>query len=364
MELIYQEEKEAKPIYDMYQKIFEDPEEFAKYYFEEVYATNEVLLAKEGDKLLGMIHLNPYHIRAGEKTYTLSYIVAVAVWKEYRRKGIMAAMLRKCLNDMHQKKQPFTYLMPANRAYYEPFGFRFVMDWKESMIHNICEHTKEEDQTPEDSRIIKVQEEHYEEIRIFLEQFMKAYQIYTVPDERYLERLSKESQSGDGNLMAYYEGKQLQGVFAESFEEDEVYIRWSYSLKPKDMLDKLKQRYQGKKIYITEGNLTQGIKVPKIMARITNLAAWQEILRGKKDFTFRLLIRDPYIKDQDGVFLFQCLNHKISIGRIDTPEWEDEVSIDELTQVFFDYDAGQILKQHEYLKDIVPAGPIYISEEV
>ena len=45
-------------------------------------------------------------------------------------------------------------------------------------------------------------------------------------------------------------------------------------------------------------------------------------------------------------------------------KWEDEISIDELTQVFFDYNAGQILKQHEYLKDVVPAGPIYISEEV
>ena len=48
----------------------------------------------------------------------------------------------------------------------------------------------------------------------------------------------------------------------------------------------------------------------------------------------------------------------------DAQGWEDEISIDELTQVFFDYDAGQILKEHEYLKDIVPAGPIYISEEV
>ena len=49
MELIYQEEKEVKPVYDMYQKIFEDPEEFAKYYFEEVYASNEVILAVAGD---------------------------------------------------------------------------------------------------------------------------------------------------------------------------------------------------------------------------------------------------------------------------------------------------------------------------
>ena len=158
MELIYQEEKEVKPVYDMYQKIFEDPEEFAKYYFEEVYASNEVLLAREGQKILGMIHLNPYHIRTGEKTYTLNYIVAVAVWKEYRRQGIMAAMLTKCLNDMHQKRQPFTYLMPANKAYYEPFQFTFVMDWEETMIHSMNDSDKIIPAIQQDARIVTAPE--------------------------------------------------------------------------------------------------------------------------------------------------------------------------------------------------------------
>ena len=229
--------------------------------------------------------------------------------------------------------------------------------------------------------------EDYQTIQNFLERFMEQYKIYTVPDEPYLRRLEKESQSGDGSLLAYYEDDLLQGVFAESFEEDEVYIRWAYSLEPEHMINQIKQRHKGKKIYITEGNLFKGNsigkdfiqskKVPKIMARITNLTAWGEILQGKNDFTFRILVKDPYIKDQNGVFQFQCLNHKISIQRADIPQdetldihttdaqgWEDEISIDELTQVFFDYDAGQILKEHEYLKDIVPAGPIYISEEV
>ena len=39
MELIYQEEKEVKPVYDMYQKIFEDLKEFTEILFEEVYAS-------------------------------------------------------------------------------------------------------------------------------------------------------------------------------------------------------------------------------------------------------------------------------------------------------------------------------------
>ena len=100
MEIVYQKNKDKQPVYDMYQKIFEDPEPFAQYYFEEIYATNQVILAEEDNKILGMLHLNPYHIRAGKKTYTLNYIVAGAVWKEYRRRGIMAEMLKKCFNNM------------------------------------------------------------------------------------------------------------------------------------------------------------------------------------------------------------------------------------------------------------------------
>lgn len=288
---------------------------------------------------------------------------------------------------MHQKKQPFTYLMPADRAYYEPFQFTFVMDWEETEINlsnsadriipasqqdmNLQGQSLQEKKSQE-TRIIKIPEEDYEQIAAFLEQFMQPYQIYTIPDKQYLRRLSKESQSGDGDLMAYYEGEELKGVFAESFEDDEVYIRWAYSTTPENMLHEIKYRHHNKKIYITEGNLAKGEKIPKIMARITDLTAWGAILRGKNDFTFRLLVKDPYIEDQNGVYQFKCLNHKISIQRADTLEpgmseaqkWEDEISIDELTQVFFDYDAGQILKEHEYLKDIVPAGPIYISEEV
>lgn len=362
MEIIYQQEKDKQPIYDMYQKIFHDPEEFADYYFEEIYATNQVVLAKEEDKILGMIHLNPYEIKAGKKTYTLNYIVAVSVWKEYRRRGIMAAMLKRCLNDMHKQKQPFTYLMPANKEYYEPFQFRFVMDWEESVIGK--EHTNGRYKKNKDEKIIPIHSKDYRKIQLFLQQFMHPYKIYTMPNEQYLRRLTKENKSGDGNLMAYYKDDTLQGVFAESFEEDKVYIRWAYSYKPEHMLEVLRQRYAGKTIYITEGNLTKGEKEPKIMARITNLTVWGEILQAKDDFSFRLLVKDPYIKDQDGVFEFKSLNHNITIQRVDAQEWEGEISIDELTQVFFDYDAGQILNKHEYLKDIVPAGPVYISEEV
>lgn len=94
MEIIYQKNKDKQPVYDMYQKIFEDPEPFAQYYFEEIYATNQVILAEEDNKILGMLHLNPYHIRAGKKTYTLNYIVAVAVWRNIEEEASWQRCLR------------------------------------------------------------------------------------------------------------------------------------------------------------------------------------------------------------------------------------------------------------------------------
>ena len=53
MEIVYQKNKDKQPVYDMYQEIFEDPEPFAQYYFEEIYATNQVMLAEEDNKILG-----------------------------------------------------------------------------------------------------------------------------------------------------------------------------------------------------------------------------------------------------------------------------------------------------------------------
>lgn len=90
------------------------------------------------------------------------------------------------------KEQPFTYLMPANKAYYEPFQFRFVMDWEETMIddHNI---SYTDDTTDRNHKIVHIMAEDYQTIQNFLERFMEQYKIYTVPDEPYLRRLEKKA---------------------------------------------------------------------------------------------------------------------------------------------------------------------------
>lgn len=127
---------------------------------------------------------------------------------------------------------------------------------------------------------------------------MEQYKIYTVPDEPYLRRLEKESQSGDGSLLAYYEDDLLQGVFAESFEEDEVYIRWAYSLEPEHMINQIKQRHKGKKIYITEGNLFKGNSIGKDFIQSKKYQrSWQgsrTLLLGERSCKERTILHSGY----------------------------------------------------------------------
>ena len=84
----------------MWDEIFDDPEEFADYYFTEICKQNKILLAYKGDVPVGMIHLNPYEMQVEGKKELCYYIVGVAVKPEYREQGIMHRMMQYVLADM------------------------------------------------------------------------------------------------------------------------------------------------------------------------------------------------------------------------------------------------------------------------
>lgn len=352
MELIYDEKDHEEQIYKMYQEIFQDPEPFAKYYFKEIYKHNQVLIAKNQGNLVGMIHLNPYRISIRQKVFSLKYIVAVAVDTNCRRQGIMAIMLKKILNDMSRENLPFTYLMPADKAYYEPFDFVFAMDWNE------CETSGKEGTIL--GEIIPIEDDTV--ISEYLYDFMKEYEVYTIPDQEYIQLTRKECVSANGEWMAWKMKGEIKGMFAVGYEDEDVFLRWAFSKEPEQMLLQIRNFYKGRMIEITGGNLMKGCQVPKIMCRITSLKAWEELLTCRKDISFNLRIVDPLIDENHQCFRFVSNNHKMKIEK--TKEEGKTITIGELAQVFFGYGAKEILEEYPYLKQIEPIRPMYISEEV
>ena len=78
----------------MWDEIFDDPEEFADYYFTEICKQNKILLAYKGDVLAGMIHLNPYEMQVEGKKELCYYIVGVAVKPEHHAQNDAARACR------------------------------------------------------------------------------------------------------------------------------------------------------------------------------------------------------------------------------------------------------------------------------
>ena len=132
----------------MWDEIFDDPEEFADYYFTEICKQNKILLAYKGDVLAGMIHLNPYEMQVEGKKELCYYIVGVAVKPEYREQGIMHKMMQRVLADMKKDGRAFTFLMPEREEYYESLGFEKVFHTLELDI-DIAE-LEDEDVVPDD----------------------------------------------------------------------------------------------------------------------------------------------------------------------------------------------------------------------
>ncbi|MBS7007554.1 GNAT family N-acetyltransferase [Anaerostipes sp.] len=355
MELVYDDKSRRELICRMYQDIFHDPQTFADYYFDVVYPKNQVLMAWDGSSPVGMIHLNPYRMKISDCEFDAHYIVAVATKKEARRKGVMRNMLFKVLNDMAERGEPFTYLMPADRAYYEPFDFVFVMDWTETEIIG-AEGIPAGEVRP-------FREADTEKVLEFLNRQIQSYDIYTVMDAAYLRQAAAEAESQGGSLMVWKEHGRISGVFAYGREDNTVYVRLGFAGEEESFLDMLRVSFPGKKIEISAGCLKKGTRVPKIMFRITCLEALCRCLKGRTGREFILTIKDPIIEKNSGTFLFSPSKDGTKIQKTEEKA-EGELTIGELSKAVFGYEGEEILEMYPCLKELIPMDAVYITEEV
>lgn len=125
--LRYLQQQEKIRSRELYEEMFpEDEPEFVDAYYRYKSADNEILVLEEEQELISMLHLNPYCFWFRGSLVESNYIVAVATKPMYRHQGCMRQLLTKALSDLYEKRQPFTFLMPASEAIYRPFDFRFV----------------------------------------------------------------------------------------------------------------------------------------------------------------------------------------------------------------------------------------------
>ena len=380
----------------LWEEVFEeDTAKFLDYYETYVADHNQIFAEEEAGDVVSMVQLNPYRVHMGEAEADSYYIVAVATRESCRHQGRMRRLLTEALQFMYQEKIPFTFLMPASEAIYQPFDFLTV--YRQSMFTYGAEMGTDTDSS---WHCIPCCWEQLKELAEWSDAFLQKHsEISTVRTEDYYKRIWMEQESMNGQILLFYEGSQMKGycftgyedsgeaweiaVEADSPEEQtgvdnravfdaqavanrravEALTRWFGEQ------NQLPVRICG---FLPESGI-DGIPArelsnrPMTMVRIVNLEAFVSRLRAKKPVQFVVHIKDPILPENCGTFCFDLGREHAVLTRIEEHSEQTggtseitEMTISELAAALYDVERNEKIPQsdiylleHVYLNEIV-----------
>lgn len=242
---------DSSQIRGLWELIFsEDTSDYLDFYFDHVYKNNIVIVARENENIIGMLHMNPYELKEN-KTY---YIVGVATLPEFRGKGIMRKMMEFAIEIAKAEHISKLILLPVDERYYAPFGFRFVSNQYNTLLHSSLyhQHVIESDMPIAHS----IQSFHeFNDAMIELKKMQGGIESYKEMEvlwtDQYIEQLYDEMKSEGGKISSVDEHIVL------FYDEEIVEVRTIY-INPHKSLDGLKKWLilyaKGRDIHLHEVN--------------------------------------------------------------------------------------------------------------
>lgn len=334
--------KEAcKTTRSLWEEVFpEDSIQFTDYYFEQKAPKNIGYVLGE-EPYDAMMFRTPYPLCIGNKQRQISYIVGVATRKQCRHRGYMRRLLLHSFQEMYDEKQPFTFLMPANPAIYEPFDFRYIYErnlWKlredfeiENWVEGKNKITDVMVEGPElkaagfeagfeagrsncsgESGLnglysVSYLQEAYSKLPILdmlaefaNEHLKKHYNIYVHRDVSYYEMQLKESKAQNGDIYVFFDHGELKAFFLYAKEGEEVFIQEVVEAEER-ILDFL-QREEKKK--------------PIIMARIIHLEEMMRLVCSKEPRSLVIEIKDELIGQNTGIYRWEISERGSRVTKI------------------------------------------------
>ncbi|WP_346911606.1 GNAT family N-acetyltransferase [Faecalicatena orotica] len=322
----------------LWEKVFaEDSREFLDYYYFIKTRDNQIYVIEEDGGVRSMLQLNPYLLQVEDRQFPCNYIIAVATEENYRKRGYMGELLRKAMQDMYARKEPFTFLMPAAEAIYTPYDFRFVY------AQNQCE-SMGTDSAAELELTDAGMRDAADMAAFFNQYFAEKYQVCAVRDETYYQTMIFEQQSENGGVKLIKEGQDIKGMFAYASEENVVEIREPLYLDEyeaqfqKAVRDLRSGRDVPVKIYACR-NGEHVKKVPIIMVRILHLETFLSAVKVKEGerLSCSFAVLDSIITKNSRVWKLTGGQDSRDVQVSETEDSEGVLTISALTSFLFGY---------------------------
>lgn len=317
------EKEECKTARVLWEEVFyEDSFQFTEYYFKEKaqYNIGYVIGKNPYD---AMIFRTPYKLQIGKVQQEISYLVGVATRKECRHRGYMSKLLLHSMKEMYREKKPFTFLMPANPAIYQPFDFQYIYErqvwcFKEpEKMHLLLDSLREEGKKEETKiprqglysvRNIRKKNPSFPIMELLAEfsngYLKKHYHIYVHRDASYYERQLKESEAQNGDIYVLFHQGKIEAYFIYAREDEKAFLQ--------EVIEK------------TEGSLDflqkEEKKKPIIMGRIIHLEEMMKLICGKEEREMVIGIKDSLLPQNNGIFRWKITPQGSYVTKIQSQE--------------------------------------------
>lgn len=346
MKIRFAQEYDLQEIKSMWEYCFGDTEIFMNYYFDYKYKCENTLVVEERSRVISSLQLNQYKIKINENIYDASYVVGVSTLPEARGIGAMKDLMSTALNELYDKNQVVSILMPIDYRLYRKFGYEHCYDQinyeidmellKDFKLNGVFKKALNED---------------IDYIVNIYESFLEDKNGYVKRDRNYYEILFKEIESENGYVYIHENKEQMDGYIVY-FKMDETMFVREIAYNNIDALKSIlkfiyNHNTQFKKASINSiiddkikliipalKKIDTNIK-PFMMGRVINVKKFIEGLDVSKDIKLKLRVKDGSIDQNNKMFL---INNKKIVESVSTDENEDVyMDINTFSQLAFSY---------------------------
>ena len=113
-------------LHTLWKDVFGDEDGYIDLFFSGAYTASHPFAIVENGEVRSVLYLLDCHLQSGGTLYDGYYLYAAATKPQYRRRGLMRALIEEAKTYMRETKKDFIALVPANTPlyhYYHTFGF-------------------------------------------------------------------------------------------------------------------------------------------------------------------------------------------------------------------------------------------------
>lgn len=219
----------------LWEEVFsEDSKAFTDYYFARKASSNTVFICRHlpTGQIVSMVHLTPYEMTLQKIKVPTFYIVGVATKEAHRKKGLMSTLLNQSFAYASRFLCPFVFLMPADPAIYEPFGFSYVYKRPQYRVPESARHKEVYiNQIPAAGIQIQYLEKEaspqtLSALSDFAQKTLSAqFDYYLTRTPSYYRTLLLELYVQNGRIYTFSLHGRLEGYFLYTEEENRPFIQ-------------------------------------------------------------------------------------------------------------------------------------------